>query len=304
MRAQFVLHEISVGLRRNLTMTVAVITTVAICLTMFGMGLLIRQQVSGMKSYWNDKIEVSVFLCVKGSPTPVCRTNGPATAQERAEIERQLKALPQVEPGGVKYETQAQAYERFKESFKNTPAFVKSTSAAELPDSFRVKLKNPEDYKTIVGAMKSRAGIDSVVDEQQVLDRFFSILNGLQKASWIIAAIQVIAAILLIGNTIRIAAYNRRKETGIMRLVGSSNFFIQLPFLLEGAIAGLIGGIVASGLLALSKVLVFNRLQDYFTFTTTMSWSTVISTIVLSIVVGILMCAIASYLTLLRYLRV
>ena len=304
MRAQFVFHEISVGLRRNLTMTVAVITTVAICLTMFGMGLLIRQQVSGMKSYWNDKIEVSVFLCVKGSPTPVCRNNGPATAQEKAQIQKDLNALPQVEQGGVKYETQAQAYERFKESFKNTPAFVKSTSAAELPDSFRVKLKNPEDYKVIVGAMKTRAGIDSVVDEQQVLDRFFSILNGLQKAAWIIAAIQVIAAILLIGNTIRIAAYNRRKETGIMRLVGSSNFFIQLPFLLEGAIAGLIGGVVASGLLALSKVLVFNRLQDYFTFTTTMSWSTVISTIVLSIVVGVLMCAVASYLTLLRYLRV
>lgn len=302
MRAQFVFHEIWIGLRRNLTMTVAVITTVAICLTMFGMGLLIRQQVSGMKSYWNDKIEVSVFLCVKGSPTPVCRNNGPATAQEKAQIQQDLKALPQVQR--VTYENQQQAYERFKESFKNTPAFVKSTSAAELPDSFRVKLKNPEDYKVIVGAMKTRAGIDSVVDEQQVLDRFFSILNGLQKAAWMIAAIQVIAAILLIGNTIRIAAYNRRKETGIMRLVGSSNFFIQLPFLLEGAIAGLIGGIVASGLLALSKLLVFNRLQEYFTFTTTMSWSTVISTIVLSIVVGILMCAVASYLTLLRYLRV
>jgi len=304
MRAQFVFHEIWVGLRRNMTMTVAVITTVAICLTMFGMGLLIRQQVSGMKSYWNDKIEVSVFLCVKGSPTPVCRQNGPATTQEKAQIQRDLQALPQVEQGGVKYETQAQAYKRFQESFKNTPAFVKSTDPSELPDSFRVRLKNPEDYKVIVQAMQTRAGIDSVVDEQQVLDRFFSILNGLQKASWILAGIQVLAAILLIGNTIRIAAYNRRRETGIMRLVGSSNFFIQLPFLLEGAIAGLIGGVVASILLVLSKVIVFDSIQDYFTFATTMSWSTVISTIVLSVVVGILMCAVASYLTLMRYLRV
>ncbi|HEY3688408.1 MAG TPA: permease-like cell division protein FtsX [Streptosporangiaceae bacterium] len=304
MRAQFVLHEIWIGLRRNLTMTVAVITTVAICLTMFGMGLLINQQVSGMKNYWNDKIEVSVFLCVKASPTPVCQRNGPATPQERAQIQQDLQNLPQVEPGGVKYETQQQAYERFKESFKNTPAFVKSTSAAELPDSFRVKLKNPEDYKVIVGAMKTRAGIDSVLDEQQVLDRFFNILNGLKQAAWIVALIQVIAAILLIGNTIRLAAYNRRKETGIMRLVGSSNFFIQLPFLLEGAIAGLIGGLVASVLLALSKIIVFDGIQDYFTFATTMSWSTVISTIGFSVVVGILMCAGASYVTLLRYLRV
>lgn len=304
MRAQFVMHEIWVGLRRNLTMTVALIATVAISLTMIGMALLIRQQVSGMKSYWNDKIEVSVFLCVKGSPTPVCRTNGPATPQEKAQIKQDLSALPQVEKGGVTYETQAQAYERFKESFKNTPAFVKSTSESELPDSFRVKLKHPEDYKVIVGAMKTRAGIDSVVDEQQVLDQFFSILNGLQSAAWTVAAIEIVAAFLLIGNTIRIAAYNRRRETGIMRLVGSSNFFIQLPFLLEGAIAGLLGGVIAAALLALSKVMLFDWLQEYFTFTTTMSWSTVISTIVLSIVVGILMCALASYITLLRYLRV
>jgi len=302
MRVQFVAHEIWIGLRRNLTMTVAVITTVAICLTMIGTALLIRQQVSGMKSYWNDKIEVSIFLCVKGSPAQACQSNGPATQKQRKKIEQDLKGLPQVEQ--VAYESQKQAYTRFKESFKSTPAFVKSTNPSELPDSYRVKLKNPKDYQVVADAMKSRPGIDSVVDEQEVLNRFFSILNGLWWAAVAIAVIQVIAAFLLIGNTIRLAAYNRRKETGIMRLVGSSNVFIQLPFLLEGAIAGLIGGIIASGLLAVSKIVLFDRLQGYFSFTTTLTWSSVFSTILLSIVTGILMCALASYLALLRYLRV
>lgn len=302
MRAQFVLHEIWIGLRRNLTMTIAVITTVAICLTMFGTGLLIRQQVNGMRSYWNNKIEVSVFLCVKQSSSGVCRSNGPTTAAQRAQIRNDLQKLPQATH--IDYESQPQAYQRFKQSFKSTPAFVKATDPSELPDSFRVKLKQPGDYKVVADAVKGRPGVDSVEDEQQVLNRFFGVLNALRNAALIIALIQIIAAILLIGNTIRLAAYNRRKETSIMRLVGSSNFFIQLPFLLEGAIAGLIGGVIASAFLTLSKFLLFNKLQTYFTFATTLGWSSVIYVIIVSVVTGVLLCALASFITLRRYLHV
>lgn len=302
MRAQFVLHEIWTGLRRNLTMTVAVIATVAICLTMFGTGLLIRQQVNGMRSYWNDRIEVSIYLCIKGSETNACRNNGPATATQRNQISSTLRNLPQVSK--VTYESQSVAYQRFKQSFKSTPAFVKVASKSEMPDSFRVKLHNPKDYSVVADAITGKPGVDSVLNEQQVLNRFFDILNALRNAALFVALIQIVAAILLIGNTIRLAAYNRRKETGIMRLVGSSNIFIQLPFLLEGATAGLIGGGIAAGFLLVAKLLLFDRLQNYFTFATQLGWGAVIYTIVVSIVTGVLLCVLASFITLRRYLRV
>ena len=91
--------------------------------------------------------------------------------------------------------------------------------------------------------------MDQVVDEMTILDKFYRLLDGARNAVVIIALILIVAAVLLMANTIRLSAFNRRRETGIMRLVGASNFYIQLPFLLEGMIAGLFGWCVAAGLL-------------------------------------------------------
>ncbi|WP_019629207.1 permease-like cell division protein FtsX [Actinomadura atramentaria] len=301
MRAQFVLQEIWIGLRRNLTMTISLVITVAIAMALFGTGLLIRNQVSVSKDYWYDKIEVSVFLCAKTSSNPACRKQD-ATQQQKDDIKATLEKMPQV--AKVEYETREQAYARFKDRFESNPSFVNSTRPGDIPDSFRIRLKDPQQYKGVVEPLISKAGVDQVINEQEILKKFFKILNGLQWAALLIALFQVVAAVLLVGNTVRLSAFNRRRETGIMRLVGASNTYIQMPFILEGAIAGLIGGLFAAILLVFSKTLLLDRLAGQMQFTTQLSWGAVLAVIVLSICFGVLLCAVASFLTLRRYLKI
>ncbi|WP_433474402.1 permease-like cell division protein FtsX [Spirillospora sp. CA-142024] len=301
MRVQFVLQEIWIGLRRNMTMTISLVITVAIAMALFGTGLLLRQQVAASKSYWYDKIEVSIFLCAKTSSNPVCQKQD-VTDQQRQTLKAQLDKMPQV--SNVQYENKQQAYARFKDRFSGSPGFVESTREGDIPDSFRVKLKNPEEYKAVAQAMLNQPGVDSVINEQEILKRFFRILNGLQVAALTIALIQVVAAVMLVGNTVRLSAFNRRRETGIMRLVGASNTYIQMPFILEGAIAGLIGGLFASVLLIFSKKLLVDRLAGDVQLVSQLGWSVVILVIIVSICFGVLLCAVSSFLTLRRYLRI
>ncbi|MER7541401.1 permease-like cell division protein FtsX [Actinomadura sp.] len=301
MRVQFVLQEIWIGLRRNMTMTISLVITVAIAMALFGTGLLLRQQVDASKSYWYDKIEVSIFLCAKTSSNPSCQKQD-VTDQQRQTLKASLEKMPQV--SNVEYENKQQAYERFKDRFSGSPGFVESTREGDIPDSFRVKLRNPEEYKAVAQAMLGQPGVDTVINEQEILKRFFRILNGLQVAALTIALIQVIAAVMLVGNTVRLSAFNRRRETGIMRLVGASNTYIQMPFILEGAIAGLIGGMFASILLVFSKKLLIDRLAGDVQLVSQLGWSTVIAVIIVSICFGVLLCAVASFLTLRRYLKI
>lgn len=301
MRVQFVLQEIWIGLRRNMTMTISLVITVAIAMALFGTGLLLRQQVDASKSYWYDKIEVSIFLCAKTSSNPSCQKQD-VTDQQRQTLKATLDKMPQVSK--VEYENKQQAYERFKNNFSGSPGFVESTREGDIPDSFRVKLKNPEEYKAVAQGMLGQPGVDTVINEQEILKRFFRILNGLQVAALTIALIQVIAAVMLVGNTVRLSAFNRRRETGIMRLVGASNTYIQMPFILEGAIAGLIGGLFASILLVFSKKLLVDRLAGDVQLVSQLGWGKVIAVIIVSISFGVLLCAASSFLTLRRYLKI
>jgi len=303
MRSNFVFQEIWIGLRRNLTMTVVLIVVVAISLFLLGMGLLIMKQVNNTKTFWQGKVEISVYLCTATSPSVACRTNGPATPQERDQILHDLQSLRQVEH--VYYESQPQAYHRFKQEFSNQPSFVQAVPADEIPDSFRVKLRNPStDYTIVAGTLQGRPGVDQIMDERSLLDKFYKLLNGLRNGSLIVALIMVIAAVLLVGNTIRLSAFNRRRETGIMRLVGASNFYVQLPFLLEAVIAGLFGWIIASGLLLVLKMLWLDTLQQYFTFNVRLSAADLVQVVILALCAGILLCGATSFLTLRRYLRI
>jgi cell division transport system permease protein len=301
MRAQFVMSEVGIGLRRNLTMTVAVIVTVAISLALFGAGLLIRAQVETMKDFWYDRVEVSVFLCGPDSVTPSC-SGGAVTEQQRDEIEDVLRALPQVDT--VFYESKEEAYERFKEQFKDS-AIADNVTADALPESFRVKLTDPTKYDVVATAVEGKPGVEQVQDQRAILDRFFQVLNGFQVAALFIALVQIVAAALLISNTIRVAAFSRRRETGIMRLVGASNFYIQLPFLLEGAIAGLIGAILAcASIIGIKKFFVEDRLEPSFQFTAFIGWDAVWVVVPILLLAGVGLSALASFLTLRRYLRV
>jgi cell division transport system permease protein len=301
MRSNFVFQEIWVGLRRNLTMTVALIVVVAISLSLLGTGLLFVKQVDSTRTYWQSKVQISVYLCYAASANPNC--HGAVTPAQQTQLESTLKAMPQVQ--SFQYVSQAQAYTLFKSAFSNDPAYVSSIKESDMPPSLEVKLQNPAaDYGVVASAVTGVAGVDSVIDEMTILDKFYRLLDGLRNAVIIVALILVVAAILLVANTIRLSAFNRRRETGIMRLVGASNFYIQLPFLLEGVIAGLFGWVLAAALLVGVKSLLLNSLQQYFSYNVGLSTTDLIEVILLAMIVGVVLCGLTSFLTLRRYLRV
>ncbi len=302
MRVTFVASEVGSGLRRNLTMTLAVIITVAVSLGLFGASLLVRAQVSTMKDFWYDKVEVSIFLCGKGSDTPSC-SSGPVTDAQRDQIEADLESLkPIVE--NIYYESKAEAYQRFKEQFKNSP-IVDNVSEAALPESFRVKLSDPTKYDVVASAFAGRPGIEQVNDQRQILDKFFRLLGGLQLIALLIAIAMLIVTVLLIVNTMRVAAFSRRRETSIMRLVGASNFYIQLPFLLEAAFAAGAGALLAIGSLMLTKAVIIDGvLAPSFQFTSFVGWDAVFTIAPIMLVTGVLLAGMAAFFTLRKYLRV
>src|SRR6185437_14295301 len=166
------------------------------------------------------------------------------------------------------------------------------------------RLKNAEaDVTQLAANMGGMQGVDSVEQNSAILDKFYRLLDGARNAVIVVAIILVIAAILLVANTIRLSAFNRRRETSIMRLVGASNFYVQLPFLLEGVIAGLFGWLIAAGLLIAVKTLGLDTLQQYFPYNVRLSVGDLVEVIVLAMVMGVVLCGVTSFLTLRRYLR-
>jgi len=301
MRSHFVFQEIWIGLRRNLTMTFALIVVVAISLSLLGTGLLFYKQVNSTRTYWQSKVEISVYLCTSSSPNTSC--HGAVTSAQQSQIQQTLTAMPQVEH--VYYQSQQQAYAQFKQYFAEDQSYVSTVQPGDIPASFEVKLKDPAaDYGIVSSAVSGAPGVDSVVDEMTILDKFYRLLTAARNAVVIVALILIVAAVMLVANTIRLSAFNRRRETGIMRLVGASNFYIQLPFLLEGVIAGLLGWVLAAALLVGVKSLLLNNLQQYFSYNVGLSSTDLIEVIVLAMCVGVLLCGVTSFLTLRRYLRV
>ncbi|MDT7547973.1 MAG: cell division transport system permease protein [Actinomycetota bacterium] len=302
MRASFVLSEIGIGLRRNLTMTIAGVVTVAISLAIFGAGLLAQRQVTAMKDFWYDKVEVSIYLCGDQSKGTNC--NGSAvTLDQRNALLQEVNANPLVQK--VYYESQQQAYENFKKQFKDSKDLVQNVTPDALPESLRVKLKDPTKYEDLASAFRDSPGVEEIADQKALLDPFFRVLNRLQWVARVVAGIQILAAVLLIANMVRVAAYGRRRETGIMRLVGASNLYIQLPFLLEGILIGVVGAAFAAvGLAVLKAVLVDRLLKPMLQFTRFVGWSDVLAVVPWLFVIGVALTGISSFLTLRRHLRV
>jgi cell division transport system permease protein len=254
-----------------------------------------------MKDYWYDKVEVSVFLCGQDSDGTSC-AGGEVTQDQRESIRADLDAMPEVER--IYYESKRKAFSRFKEQFKNS-AIVDNVTADQMPESFRVKLVDPEQFPIIASAFIGRAGVEQVQDQKALLERFFKVLKWVQWFAFGLAVLMVVVSVILIVNTIRVAAFSRRRETGIMKLVGASSFSIQLPFLLEGAIAGFLGAALATGAFALIKgVLVDRILAPNFPITRFITWGDVWLSSGAVFVVGVALAAIASFLALLKYLRV
>jgi cell division transport system permease protein len=248
----YVLSEALKGLRRNLMMTVAVILSVTVSLTLLGASLLLSEQVDLATDDWVEQVEVAIFLCDG-------RTCPEITEEQQAQLREDLEEHRVVDE--VFYESKEEAYERFVAMFEDQPGLVESVDEDVLPASFRVRLQNPQLFAVIADEFNAYPGVEEIIDQREVLDQFLRFTSVIRNAALVVAIIQLVAAGVLIANTIRVAAFARREQTSIMKLVGASNWYIRLPFVMEGVFAGLLGALVSWGLLYASVPRVAGQLR-------------------------------------------
>jgi cell division transport system permease protein len=293
MRANFIINEMLTGLRRNLTMTVAMIITTAIALGFFGAGTLVAHEVGEMKNIYFDKLQVSVYL------------DDNIKDGDRDKLQQQLRDSPEVKD--VQYMSKEEALAQYRRLFAENKALIEIATEQDVLASFVVSLYHPDRYTVIEQGFNGAPGVYQVSSQSVLLDRIFNIFNKIQVAAIAIAIVQLLAALLLISNTIQVAAFHRRTETSIMRLVGASRWYTQVPFLLEAAVAGAVGALLAIIGLLLSKVLFLDKVLAepirsgtipplHFT---DILWPT--GPLVLGI--GVLLASVAAYVTLRLYVR-
>lgn len=292
------------GIRRNAAMTVAVIVTMWVSLTLFGIGLMTAQQVDAFKGRWYDRIEISVFMCVADLPAGgTCELGKATTDAQRTAIRTTLENNPEVER--VYYQSQAEAFAEFQEMFADSPTMRDSITVAQMPDVFRVKMKNPENYKGVVSEVRGMAGVYNVQDMHDLLNELFVRLNMLKWGTIGMSVLLLIAASLQIANTIRMAAFTRRRELGIMRLVGASNSYILLPFLLESLFAALVGVVLAGGTLLFGLWwLVIRNLRVSLKTLAWIGWPQGWVTVGWVALVGVALAVIPTLLATRKYLKV
>jgi cell division transport system permease protein len=302
MRPQFVLSEMVGGLRRNLSMTVSLVLVTMVSFTFLGLGLLSYMQSSDIKSFWYGKVEVWISLCPVRSEVASCG-EGEVTEAQKAELNRQLESLrPLVEK--VYFESKEEAYQHFGEQFKDS-AIRDTVTADQMQESFRVKLSDPEKYDVVASAFQGAPGVERVIDQRKLLGTLFTFLNLMTLAGIAFAGATTLAAGLLVATTVRLSVFNRRREIGIMRLVGASNMFIQLPFILEAILATMLGALLASGLLfGFTHFFLQGWLSPKMQFIPFVAVRDVLVVAPALLAVALLVSVLTSFLTMRRYLRI
>ncbi|WP_026918431.1 permease-like cell division protein FtsX [Gordonia shandongensis] len=259
MRVNFIIGEVLNGFRRNITMTVAMILTTAITLGMLGGGLLVIQMANKSQKIFLDRVEMQFFINdAVTEKDPNCH-EAPCTT-----LRTDLESEPGV--GSVTFISQEQAFETAKESWqKESPELADFIRKEAYQGALRVSMADPDRFGEVLDKYRTAEGVDGVLDQRELVKRIFSVLDGARNAAFTIAAVLAVAAILLIVNTIQIAAYTRRQEVSIMRLVGATRWYTQLPFLLEAVVAAIVGSLLAVGGLFVAKTYFFdNALEDLY----------------------------------------
>lgn len=251
MRLRYILKESFGGLRRNMAMVISVVIVTAVSLTFVGAGLLMQKQIVALQDILVKNSQISVYMCSPHSTATSC-AGGAATDAQIAEVREALKGDilgPYI--ASVDERSQEEALEVYRGQFGGE-SFAQDFTAEDMPVSFHITLVEAERSSAVVDFFQGREGVDEVSDLLAVYAPFISILNQSTVFAISLAVVMLVAAVLLVATTIRMSVANRRREIAIMRLVGASNIFIRLPFLLEGAVAALIGGALATGVLSLA----------------------------------------------------
>ncbi|MBI4259284.1 MAG: ABC transporter permease [Actinobacteria bacterium] len=289
-RFDYFLRETVSGLRRNGLVTFAAVSTVFISLFLGGGALLINRQANLMLEFTTNKVEVAVYL-----------EDGISLDQQNR-IQGILNRLPEV--ASVDYESKEEAYGRFKVLFANQPDLVLNVSADALPASFRVKLADPEKFESVRAVLQGEPGIEKISDQRELLRQFFAIANVFKFGVGAVAIIMLVSASGLIANTVRMALFARRKEIGIMKLVGATNWFIRVPFLIEGMVQGLIGAGAAVVGLFVIKLGFVDPLRNQIGFVPILRNADMMFAVPILLGVGVLVAGVASLIAMRRFLDV
>lgn len=306
MRLGLVLSEAGNGLRRNVSMVISVILVTFISLTFVGAAILLQMQIGQMKGYWYDRAQVAVFMCTESDTTGNC-TQAAATSEQIAQVTTELDSAtlaPFIDR--YEFESQQQAYDNFIASFTDSPA-ASFVTPDLFNESFRVNLIDPNQADVLIEKLSGLAGVQAVEDQRSYLDQIFAVLNAASYTAIGLATLMLVAAVLLIATTIRLSAFSRRRELGIMRLVGASNRFIQTPFILEGVFAALIGSVLAGGaIILIVKFFVQGYLAEALatTATTLVGMNEALLVVPILVVVGGVLAAGSAGFAISRYLKV
>ncbi|HEV7741066.1 MAG TPA: permease-like cell division protein FtsX [Pseudolysinimonas sp.] len=304
MRFGLILSEVGQGFRRNLSMVVSVVLVTFISLTFFGAAILLQTQISQTKGYWYDRAQVAVYLCSDYDSEAPCNETA-ATDAQKADVKAELEGDtlgPYIKK--VEFESRDQAYANFLVQFEGTTA-VQLVTPDILNESYRINLKNPDQAEIIIDQLTDRPGVQSVTDQRGLLEPIFAIMNAATFTAVSIAGLMLIAAVLLIATTIRLSAFSRRRELGIMRLVGASNRFIETPFILEGVLAALIGSLLAGGLIVvLVQFFVQGYLAQALQGTALVNLKDALLVVPVLLLSGALLAAVSASVAIRRYLKV
>jgi cell division transport system permease protein len=306
MQLTYVFSELRNGLRRNISMTLAAIVTIFVSLTLVGMGLLLNAQAHKAEDYWGSKLQITVFLCNQNSVTANC-VDGEVTAPQKSSIEKVLESNNEV--ASWRLQTKREAYDKWREAYvsgNDTERRVyQSIRPSDMQESYWVQLKDPEQFQGIKGAVAGLPGVNTVRDLREVLKPIYFWINVMKWGALSIAAFLVIAAILQVGNTIRLAAFARRREIGIMRLVGASSIYIQLPFLLEALVAAVVGVALAAGSVALFMyVVIYRTLRPSSNIVAWIDWGNAVWAIAIIALIGLALTLVPTLVMTRKYLKV
>ena len=304
MRFRFILTETWTSLRRNVPMLLSVMLVTFISFLFIGASLLTQAQITKAKGDWYDKVEVVV--CPDGtSQSANCATGKAATTQQINDLQKVIQDELGDDVSETRFLSREDFYKQsFTKQYPNGEYQGRTLTAADMQDSLWLRLKNPEKYKVVSEVLSGRDGVEEVVDQRQIFEPVFAVLNRATAATAMLAGVMVIVAILLTSTTIRMSAASRSEETEIMRLVGASNWTIRLPFVLEGVVAALAGSILSCvSLGVLVKVFITDWLAKSVTWIPYINQTTVWMITPVLIAGAVLLSVIASSVALRRYLK-
>ena len=305
MQLRYIFSETSTGLKRNVSMTIALVVTIFVSLTLVGMGLLLNAQAQKAENYWGSKLEITAYMCNQNSRSPHC-TSGEVNDAQKAAIRQVLDTHPEV--ASYRLETKQQAFETWKRVYiskdKTEQEIFSTVTPEDMRESYQITLKNPNRYRGVESALVGMDGVDSVRDLRDVLDPIYFVIKWMKWGAIVIASFLLAAAVLQVGNTIRLAALARRREIGIMRLVGASNLYISLPFLMETLVAALVGAALATGAVGLVMWFVYAKLRNHSQIVEWVGWPDAVQAVGLIGVVGVLITFVPTLVMTRKYLKV